>query len=95
MKMFCIAALCLASLAFTAPAFAQSAENEPASRDEVILYLQTMHSHDMMQRMMEAQSRSMQQLMHDQFSQEGQLPADFDIRMKKWMDDLTKNMPVD
>jgi hypothetical protein len=92
MKMFCIAALCLA---FTAPAFAQSAENEPASRDEVILYLQTMHSHDMMQRMMEAQSKSMQQLMHDQFAEERQLPADFDVRMKKWMDDLTKNMPVD
>ncbi len=92
MKMFCIAALCLA---LSAPVLAQSADNEPASRDQIILYLQTMHSHDMMQRMMEAQSKSMRELMHDQLEQDGKLPADCDIRMKKWMDDLVKNLPIE
>jgi hypothetical protein len=75
--MFCIAAVCLA---FSAPAFSQSADNEPASRDDVIQYLQTMRSHDMMQRMIEAQSKSVQQLMHDQLAQEKLLPADYDAR---------------
>jgi len=92
MRMFCIAAVCLA---FSAPAFTQSADNEQASRDDVIQYLQTRRSHDMMQRMIEAQSKSVQQLMHDQLAQEKLLPADYDARMKKWVDELYKNMPID
>lgn len=93
MKMFWIAALCLA---FSAPVFAQSADtNEPASRDDVILYLQTMRSHDLIQRMLEAQSKATQQLVHDQLAQERRLPADYNARMKKWVDELFKNMPID
>jgi hypothetical protein len=88
----CAAALCLA---LTAPAFAQTASSEPASRDDVILYLRTMHSHDLMQKMMEAQSQSMQQMFRDQLGKDKGLPPDFEAHFKKVMADLVKGMPVD
>jgi uncharacterized protein len=92
MKRLLIAIVCLA---LAAPALAQSAD-EPASRDEVILYLRTMRSHDMLQRTMAVQSQSIQALLHDQILKDkGKLPPDFDVHMKKAMDDLVKNMPFD
>jgi hypothetical protein len=97
MKAFLIASL---FLALSAPVMAQgsdqTADNDPATRDDVILYLRTMHSHDMMQKMMEVQSQAMQRMMKDQIRKEGtSVPADFDARMKKRMDELVKNMPMD
>ena len=92
MKRFLIA---LACLVLAAPALAQNAD-EPASRDDVILYLRTMRSHDMLQRTMQVQSQSMQALLHDQFLKDkGKLPPNYDAHMKKAMDDLVKNMPMD
>ncbi len=92
MKLFCVAALCLF---VSAPIFAQTPASEPASRDDVILYLRTMHSHDLMQKMMEMQSKSMQQLLREQLAQDNAVPADFDAHFKKAMGDLIKGMPVD
>jgi uncharacterized protein len=87
--------IALACLALCAPCLAQNAD-EPASRDDVILYLRTMRSHDMFQRTMEVQSQTIQQLFHDQLLKDkGTLPPDYDTHMKKAMDDLVKNMPVD
>ncbi len=92
MKLLPIAFACLA---FTVSGLAQSAD-EPASRDDVILYLRTMHSHDMFKRVMEVQSESMQKIFRDQILQDkGTVPADFNQHMKKMMDDLIKNMPID
>jgi hypothetical protein len=92
MKRFLIA---LACLALCAPALAQSAD-EPASRDDVILYLRTMRSHDMLQRTMAVQSQAMQNLLRDQLLKDkGKLPPDYEARMKKVMDDLVKNLPLD
>jgi hypothetical protein len=92
MKRLLIALACL-TLSF--PCLAQSAD-EPASKDDVILYLRTMHSHDLMQKTIAVQFQSMQELLHDQLLKEkGTVPADFDSRMKKMMDELAKDMPVD
>lgn len=92
-RIFWMATLCLA---LSVPGLAQNSDTEPATKDDVILYLRTMRSHDLMQRTIEVQFQSMQQLMHDQILQEkGEVPAEFDTRMKKWMDDLRKNMPAD
>ena len=90
----------LACLVFCVSGAVQSAlaqsSDEPASKDDVILYLRTMRSHDMFQRIMEVQSQSMQQMMHDQMVKDkGSVPADFEARQKKLMDDLLKNMPID
>ena len=93
MRSFLMAILCLA---LSAPVLAQSSDTDPATRDDIILYLRTMRSHDLVKKMMEVQSESMQKLMHDQILQDkGTLPPDFDKRMKKAMSDLVKNMPVD
>jgi hypothetical protein len=93
MKIFCIAALCFA---IGAPALAQNADTDPATTDQVALYLRTMRSHDMMQRMMEAMLKPMHQMLHDQFAKDGRkLPADFESRFTKMTDDLMKNMPWD
>jgi hypothetical protein len=88
-------AFAFACLAFSVPGLAQTGD-ESASKDDVILYLRTMHSHDMLQRVMEVQSQNMQQLFRDQLLKEnGTVPPEFDAHFKKAMDDLIKGMPVD
>jgi len=87
----------LACLLFTisGSGFAQSGD-EPASKDDVILYLRTMHSHDMLRQVMEVQSQNMQQLFRDQLLKgKGIVPPEFDAHFKKAMDDLIKGMPID
>lgn len=92
MRRFVIAVVCLFCVA---PIFAQSADDAP-TKDEIILYLRTMRSHDMLQRTMEVQAQSMQQLFRDMLLKEkGKLPDNFDTVFKKAMDDLIKGMPTD
>lgn len=86
----------LASVMLALPCFAQNTEDAAATRDDVILYLRTMHSHDLMQKTIQVQFQSMQQLIRTQIEQEkGSVPPDFDVRMKKMFDDLGQNMPID
>lgn len=93
MKTLWIAILCVAC---SNVALTQTPSNEPPSSDDIILYLRTMHSHDMMERVMEAQAESMRQLLRDQIvKQKGSVPPDFDSEYKNAMDDLIKNMPAD
>jgi hypothetical protein len=93
MRIFLMATLCLA---LSASGLGQSSDTDAATREDIILYLSTMHSHDLMQRTIEVQFQSTQQLIHDQLLQEkGTIPADFDARMKKMMDELRKGMPLD
>jgi hypothetical protein len=91
MRILWVAVLCLA---FAPLALTQNSD-EPPSRDDVILYLQTMHSHDMMRRIMEVQSASMQELLTQQLSKDGKVPPDFATHFKKAMDDMIQGMPVD
>jgi hypothetical protein len=98
MKMFCTAAVCLALAVsvFSEPGLAQTADTDPATKDQVELLLRTMHSHDMVQRTMEAMLKPMDQMFHDQFRKDGKkIPADFQPRFSKIMADLLKNMPWD
>lgn len=91
--------IALASLALgvsgSVSASAQTAD-EPASKDDVILYLHTMRAHDMFQRIMEVQSQNMQQLFRDQLLKDkGSVPPEFEAHFKKAMEDLIKGMPID
>jgi hypothetical protein len=96
MKRLLIALACLAfCLSGSISVLAQAAD-EPASKDDIILYLHTMRSHDMFQRIMEVQFQNMRQLLRDQIKQDrGSVPPDFDARFKKAMDDMIKGMPID
>lgn len=92
MKRLLLAMICFA---FSYPCLAQNAD-EPASKDDIILLLRTMHSHDMMRRTMEVQKQSVQQLFHDMVLKEkGKVPADFDAQFKKGMEAMIKDMPVE
>ena len=87
--------LLLACIAFALPCLAQNTD-EPASKDDVLLYLRTMRSHDLMVRTMQVQSNAMQKLFAEQMLKEkGSLPPNFESRMSKMMDELVKGMPAD
>ncbi len=92
MRTFLFAALCLV---LTAPCLAQTADTDPATKDDVLLLFRTMHSFDLIQKMMEVQAQSTEQLLHDQMTQDKDAPPDADARVKKMMDEMIKGMPVD
>ena len=70
--------------------------NAPASKEDVERYLQAVHSQDMMRKMMDAMTKSMQQMNHDRYLKDkDKLPADFETRANKMMDDMMKDMPFD
>lgn len=94
MKRLLIALVCLV---VSAAALAQTADTDPATRDDVIRYLQTMHSHDMMKKMMDAMVKSMRQMRQDMGKGGTETPADMTARNKreKMLDDMMKGMPMD
>ena len=87
--------IAIACIVFSLPALAQNSD-DPASKDDVMLLLRTMHSHDLMQKLMEVQTQSMRRMFHDMILKEkGSVPADFDEQFKKSMGNLIKDMPAD
>jgi hypothetical protein len=97
MRAFLTAMLCLAlGLSFGLPGLAQTSDTDPASKEDVEIYLRTMHSHDTMLRTMEAMLKPMHQMLHEQFARDGKKPpVDFERRYNKMMDELMKGMPFD
>src|SRR5947209_7398299 len=93
-RILTIATLCLA---FCLTGLAQqNAADAPATKEDVQKYLDVLHSHDMMEQMIEAMSKPMHQMMHEQYLKEkDKLPADFEARMNAIMDDMMKKMPFD
>jgi hypothetical protein len=98
MRAVLIAALYLITLclAFGAPALGQNADTDPASKDDVILYLRTVHSHDMMQKTLQAMLGPMHEVFSEQFQKDGKTPpGDAEKRFNSMMDALIEGMPVD
>jgi hypothetical protein len=95
MKRFLLAAA--VCLVFTISGDAQQADkDQPATKEDIQQYLKVMHSHEMMAKMVEAMSKPMHQMMHEQFLKDkDKLPADFEARMNKMMDDTMKGFPWD
>jgi hypothetical protein len=48
-------------------ALAQTSDDTPASKEDVQRYLNAIHSHEMMLQMIDAMSKPMHQMVHDQF----------------------------
>jgi hypothetical protein len=94
MKRFLVAVtLCVA---FCANGFAQQIDNTPATKEDVQRYFDVMHSRDLMSKMVDAMIKPMHQMVHDQYLKDkDRLPADFESRMNKQMDDMLKEMPWD
>jgi len=95
MKRFMIVmAACLALAG--AGAAQQTAADAPASKEDIQKYLEVMHSREMMTKMVEAMSKPMHQMMHEQYLKDkDKLPPDFEERMNKIMDDYLKDLPFD
>lgn len=92
-RFFLPALLCLS---FCCCVFAQQADDAPATREDVQRYFDVMHSHEMMQQMVDAMAKPMHQMVHDQYMKDkDKLPADFEEQMNKIMDDMFKDIPWD
>jgi len=75
---------------------AQSAQDAPASKEDIQRYLEAIHSHDMVKQMLAAMSKSVHQLIHEQYIKDkDKLPADFEVRMTQIVDDMWNDMPLD
>ncbi len=74
----------------------QSAADAPATKEDVQRYLDVIHSREMMTQMVDAMVKPMHQVIHEQFLKDkDKLPADFEARMNKMMDDSMKSFPWD
>lgn len=94
MKRFLIVALLCAGFGWTS--LAQTAADAPAAKEDVERLFQAMHSHDMMQKMVEAMAAPMHQTTHEQCEKsKDRLPADCEERINKMLDGMMKEMPFD
>jgi uncharacterized protein len=95
MKRFFLAlAVCFAFV--TTGAAQQSPADRPATKEDVQRYFDVMHSREMIDQMMEAMVKPMHQMMHEQYLKDkDKLPADFEVRMSKMVDDMMKGFPWD
>jgi len=77
--------------------FAQtSTDDSPATKADVERYFHTINTNDMMKKMMSAMSGSIHQMLHEQYlKHQDELPADYESKMNKMMDDMFANMPWD
>ena len=83
-------------LTFCLTGFAQQNDDTPASKEDVQRYLDAVHSHDMMQKMVDAMAKPMHQMVHEQYLRDkDKLPPDFEERMNKLMDGMFRDMPWD
>jgi hypothetical protein len=74
----------------------QNPADAQATKEDVRQYLQIMHSREMMAKMADAMSKPMHQMMHEQYLKDkDKLPADFEARMNKMMDEMFKSFPWD
>ena len=74
----------------------QDPADSPASKEDVQRYFEVMQSREMMSKMIDAMTKPMHQMMHEQYEKDkDKLPADFETRMNKVMDDTMKNFPWD
>jgi uncharacterized protein len=86
----------LVFLLFGSISFAQQSPSDaPASKEDIEKYLDTMHARDLMKSTMDAVAKQMHQMIREQVKKQPNLPADFEARMDKMMDDMFKNFPTD
>ena len=91
-KFFVLIVLTLAMGSYAAGQ--QSPADAQATKEDIEKYLQVMHSREMMSKMVDAMSKPMHQMVHEQYVKEkDKLPSDFEERMNKRMDDMFKSFP--
>src|SRR5271169_6255715 len=82
--------------AVTPSAPAQAGPDAPATKEDVEAYLQVTHSREMTTKMMDAMVKPMHQMLHEEYLKDkDKLPADFEARESKQMDEMLRGMPFD
>ncbi|HKV24415.1 MAG TPA: DUF2059 domain-containing protein [Candidatus Acidoferrum sp.] len=72
----------------------QSSADSPASKEDIQRYLEVMHSREMMSKMVDAMMQPLHQMMHEQYEKnKDKLPADFEARLNRELDDFLKEFP--
>ena len=89
------AAAAIVLLCSSAVGFAQQdLADSPATKEDVQRYLEVMHSREMMTKMIDAMMKPMHQMMHEKYMKDkDKLPADFEARMNKMMEENLKSFP--
>jgi len=91
-----ILVILLLCLALCATGLAQNPADRPASKADIDRYLEAIHSREMMDQMVVAMSKPMQKMVHEQYEKnKDRLPADFEARTSKEMEDMLKDIPWD
>ncbi len=82
-------------LAFAMTGLAQqSPADAPATKEDIQKYLEVMHSREMMSQMIDAMMKPMHQMMHETYMKDkDKLPADFEARINKMLDENLKSFP--
>jgi hypothetical protein len=95
MKRFLVAAILCCAFVWNCTA-QQTTADSPATKEDVERYLQTMHSREMLNQMMDAMSKPIHQSVHDEYMKNrDKLPADFEAQANKRADSMLKAMPWD
>jgi len=93
MKKVCL--VLAVSFILCVPAMAQqNPADAPATQADVEKYLEVMHSREMMNEMIAAMAKPMQQMAHEQYlKHKDVLPPDYETKLNKMMQDMFKEMP--
>jgi uncharacterized protein len=74
----------------------QDPADSPATREDIQRYLEITQSREMMSKMIDATMKPMHQMIHEQYERDkDKLPADFEARSNKVIDDYLKKFPWD
>jgi uncharacterized protein len=73
----------------------QTPADVPASKEDVQRYLDAMHTRDLMKSTMEIMTKQIHKMTHDMLQKQSNLPADFEARENKTVDDMLENIPID
>jgi uncharacterized protein len=74
----------------------QDSADSPATKEDIQRYLEVAQSREMMSKMMDAMMKPMHQMIHEQYEKDkDKLPADFEARSNKVIDDYLKKFPWD
>jgi hypothetical protein len=73
----------------------QNRTDAPASKEDIQRYLDAMHTREMVKSMMETMTKQMHKMTHEMLQKQSNVPADFEARENKTLDDMFKDFPID
>lgn len=83
-------------LLFASASFAQqSAADARASKADIERYLDVMNTRSMFKSMMDAMTKQVHAMVHDQLKNQQNLPLDYEARMDKMTDDMLRDFPFE